>query len=113
MVVQVIQHRRGVCPIVGAGGSGGTCTVTAVGGALTGCSAIGGGTNYADERIVKIGGRSEAAVTVDVRWCCDEHHHNRIRGCGYSVHAPDDSGNRLHGCTDIYRYDVTAGGVFP
>lgn len=53
-----------ICPIVGAGGAGGTCTVTAVAGALTGCSAIGGGSNYADERIVKIGGRAEAAVTV-------------------------------------------------
>jgi len=55
-----------ICPIVGAGGSGGTCTVTAVGGALTGCSAIAGGSNYADERIVKIGGRAEAAVTLNV-----------------------------------------------
>ncbi len=57
-----------VCPIVGAGGTGGTCTVTAspaVNGALTGCSAISGGFNYADERIVKIGGRAEAAVDVD------------------------------------------------
>ena len=60
-----------VCPITGAGGKGATCTVIASGGSLVGCSAIGGdigfpagGINYGDERIVKIGGRAEAVVTV-------------------------------------------------
>jgi hypothetical protein len=60
-----------VCPIRGAGGSGATCTVIASGGELTGCSAIGfdagfppGGINYADDRIVKIGGRAEAVANV-------------------------------------------------
>lgn len=60
-----------VCPISGAGGSGATCTVTATGGALTGCSLIGnevgypaGGINYGHGRIVKIGGRAEAVATI-------------------------------------------------
>ncbi|AFM11019.1 hypothetical protein [Turneriella parva] len=60
-----------VCPISGAGGSGATCTVTATGGALTGCSIIGnevgypaGGINYGHGRIVKIGGRAEAVATI-------------------------------------------------
>lgn len=54
------------CPLIGAGGSTGECTVMETGGALTGCSVITPGINYADERIVKIGGRAEAAVDVDV-----------------------------------------------
>ncbi|MCS6972170.1 MAG: hypothetical protein NZL89_04020, partial [Leptospiraceae bacterium] len=53
-----------LCPIRGAGGVSGTCTVTATGGALTGCSSISGGSNYGVGRIVKIGGRAEAVATV-------------------------------------------------
>lgn len=46
-----------VCPITGAGGDGtATCTVTASGGAVTGCSAISGGNDYIDGQIVSIGG---------------------------------------------------------
>ncbi|MBN8220862.1 MAG: hypothetical protein J0L53_08045 [Spirochaetes bacterium] len=54
------------CPITGAGGSGATCQVVQTGGVLTGCSSIGGGggANYGSGKIVKIGGRAEAAVTV-------------------------------------------------
>ena len=99
-----------ICPIVGAGGSGATCTVTAVGGALTGCSAIAGGTNYADERIVKIGGRAEAAVTVDVLGAVTSISVTN-RGCGYA--APPTI--QVIGCTvaPTFTVDVTAAGVSP
>ncbi|MFO1480964.1 MAG: hypothetical protein U1F40_12250 [Turneriella sp.] len=55
-----------VCPIVGAGGTGGTCTVTAAAsGELLGCSAISGGSNYSVGRIVKIGGAATAVALVN------------------------------------------------
>lgn len=54
-----------ICPIVGAGGTGGTCTVIAnASGNITGCSAISGGANYGVGRIVKIGGQAEVVANV-------------------------------------------------
>lgn len=96
-----------VCPIVGAGGNGATCTVVsspAVNGALTGCSAIAGGLNYAHERIVKIGGRAEAAVTIVagvVTGISVTH-----TGCGYA--APPTI--EVVGCTTAPTFNVTAPG---
>ncbi len=54
-----------ICPITGAGGSGGTCTIVAgATGNLTGCSAISGGNNYGVGRVVKIGGGATAVAAV-------------------------------------------------
>ncbi len=93
------------CPIVGAGGTGGTCTVQETGGTLTGCSAVGGGSNYADERIVKIGGRAEAAVTVDVVGAVTTISVTNT-GCGYTVIPAV----QVIGCTVAPTFNVTIPG---
>ncbi|HRP69375.1 MAG TPA: hypothetical protein PLY93_07580, partial [Turneriella sp.] len=96
-----------VCPIVGAGGSGTTCTVTAVGGNLTGCSAISAtGGNYSVGRIVKIGGRAEAVVTVSVPAGNVVGITVTNSGCGYSV-VPNIE---VVGCTTAPTFNVTIPG---
>ncbi|HRP68862.1 MAG TPA: hypothetical protein PLY93_04965, partial [Turneriella sp.] len=71
-----------VCPIIGAGGAGGTCTVTATAGALTGCSAISGGSDYIDGQVVTIGGA--AVVRADVTAGAVSGYTIISGGCGYS-----------------------------
>jgi hypothetical protein len=53
-----------ICPIIGAGGSGGTCQVQVTAGSVTGCSAIVGGTGYIDDQVVVIGGAATAQANV-------------------------------------------------
>jgi hypothetical protein len=93
-----------VCPITGAGGAAATCTVTEAGGVLTGCSAIAGGNNYADNRIVKIGGRAEAVVTVTGGSVTGIAVTNT--GCGYGV-VPNIE---VLGCTVAPTFTVTIPG---
>jgi hypothetical protein len=93
------------CPIIGAGGSGGLCTVQETGGALTGCSAIAPGANYADERIVKIGGRAEAVVDVDGTGAVTSITVTNP-GCGYSV-VPNIE---VVGCAGAPTFNVTIPG---
>lgn len=93
------------CPIVGAGGSGGLCTVQETGGVLTGCSAITAGSNYADERIVKIGGRAEAAVDVNGVGAVTAITITNT-GCGYSVIPSIE----VIGCTTAPTFNVTIPG---
>jgi hypothetical protein len=93
------------CPIIGAGGSGGLCTVQETGGVLTGCSAITPGANYADERIVKIGGRAEAVVDVDGAGAVTSITVTNS-GCGYSV-VPNIE---VVGCAVAPTFNVTIPG---
>lgn len=94
------------CPIAGAGGSGATCEVIQTGGVLTGCNSIGGGggSNYGSGKIVKIGGRAEAAVTVTGGIVTGITVTNT--GCGYAV-APNIE---VLGCTTAPTFNVTVPG---
>lgn len=100
-----------VCSVIGAGGSGGTCTVQVTAGAVTGCSAITGGTGYIDDQVVTIGGAATARATVDgtgtVTGFTIEN-----RGCGYA--GPTVSVRLLSGtneCTSAGSYtgNIVAG----
>jgi len=72
-----------ICPLVGAGGTGGTCTAVVAGGVLTGCTnAVATGSNYAAGRIVKVGGNATAVATITAGAVTGFTITNS--GCGYS-----------------------------
>ena len=103
-----------VCPVIGAGGTGATCTVQVTAGAVTGCSAITGGTGYIDGQVVTIGGAARAKANVNTGTGLITSFTITNSGCGYT---PGTISVRVltgaNECTTggNYTATVSAGGV--
>jgi len=103
-----------VCPVIGAGGSGATCTVQVTAGAVTGCSAITGGISYIDNQVVTIGGGAQAKANVNVGTGAITSFTITNSGCGYTpgtISARLLSGANECATAGSYNATVSAGGV--